>query len=240
MLTVEVVHDHLVSYGISPGYNCWYHHGEIMSATTSSRTSQSHVEEIRPKYGDIRDMLRDVFPMHTRNMDEYAKESNLPEPSDQGPSVQRAQEDPNEDAQKFYDLLEDAEKHLYEGCKNFSKLSAIVHLYHLKCLNGWSNHSFTMLLQILKDMLPSDANLPKDSYDAKKIIKDLGLGYEKIHACPNDCMLFWKEHANDEVCHCGASRWATNENDLEHNMSTSSKKRKKKAAKVLRWFPLKP
>ncbi|XP_028074698.1 uncharacterized protein LOC114277071 [Camellia sinensis] len=239
MLTLEVVHHHLVFYGISPGYNCWYLHGEIMSATTSSRTSQSH-EEIRPEYGDIRDMLRDVFPMHTQNMDEYAEESNLPEPSDQGPSVQRPQEDPNEDAQKFYDLLKDAEKPLYEGCKNFSKLSAIVHLYHLKCLNGWSNHSFTMLLQILRDMLPSDANLPKASYDAKKIIKDLGLGYEKIHACPNDCMLFWKEHANDEVCHCGASRWATNENDLQHNMSTSSKKRKKKAAKVLRWFPLKP
>ncbi|XP_028102557.1 uncharacterized protein LOC114301795 [Camellia sinensis] len=239
MLTLEVVHDHLVSYGISPGYNCWYLHGEIMSATTSSRTSQSH-EEIRPEYGDIRDMLRDVFPMHTQNIDEYAEESNLPEPSDQGPSMQRPQEDPNEEAQKFYDLLKDAEKPLYEGCKNFSKLSAIVHLYHLKCLNGWSNHSFTMLLQILRDMLPSDANLPKASYDAKKIIKDLGLGYEKIHACPNDCMLFWKEHANDEVCHCGASRWATNENDLQHNMSTSSKKRKKKAAKVLRWFPLKP
>ncbi|XP_028070416.1 uncharacterized protein LOC114272896 [Camellia sinensis] len=230
MLTLEVVHDHLVSYGISPGYNCWYLHGEIMSATTSSRTSQSH-EEIRPEYGDIRDMLRDVFPMHTQNIDEYAEESNLPEPSDQGPSMQRPQEDPNEEAQKFYDLLKDAEKPLYEGCKNFSKLSAIVHLYHLKCLNRWSNHSFTMLLQILKDMLPSDANLPKASYDAKKIIKDLGLGYEKIHACPNDCMLFWKEHANDEVCHCGASRWATNENDLQHNMSTSSKKRKKKAAK---------
>ena len=97
-----------------------------------------------------------------------------------------------------------------------------------------------MLLQILKDMLPSDANLPKASYDAKKIIKDLGLSYEKIHACPNDCMLFWKEHANDEVCHCGASRWATNENDFQQNMSTSSKKRKKKAAKVLRLFPLKP
>jgi hypothetical protein len=65
-----------------------------------------------------------------------------------------------------------------------------------------------MLLQILQDLLPLDAKLPKDNYEAKKIIKDLGIGYEKIHACPNDCMLFWKENALDEACSvCGASRW---------------------------------
>ena len=58
-----------------------------------------------------------------------------------------------------------------------------------------------MLLQVLQDLLPSDA---------KKIIKDLGLGYEKIHACPNDCMLFWKENANLDACpHCEESRWKT-------------------------------
>lgn len=64
-----------------------------------------------------------------------------------------------------------------------------------------------MLLKLLKDMLASDTKLTKASYDAKKIIKDLGLNYEKIHACPNDCMLSWKEKVNDEVCSvCGALR----------------------------------
>ena len=47
-----------------------------------------------------------------------------------------------------------------------------------------------MLLQVSMDMLPSDAKSPKDHYEAKKIVRDLGLGYEKIHACLNDCMLF--------------------------------------------------
>ena len=47
-----------------------------------------------------------------------------------------------------------------------------------------------MLLQVLMDMLPTDDKLPKEHYKAKKIVRDLGLGYEKIHACPNDCMLF--------------------------------------------------
>ena len=45
-------------------------------------------------------------------------------------------------------------------------------------------------------------------------------------------MLFWKQNVNLEVCPCcKASRWKTNE---------ASNKGKKKAAKILRWFPLKP
>ena len=103
-------------------------------------------------------------------------------------------------------------KPLYEECTKFSIFSAIVVLYHLKAFYGWANKSFTMLLQVLQDLLPSDAKLPKDCYEAKKIIKDLGLGYEKIHTCPNECMLFWKENANLDACpHCEESRWKTPE-----------------------------
>ena len=97
-----------------------------------------------------------------------------------------------------------------------------------------------MLLQLLKDLLPSDAKLSKDHYEAKKIIHDLGLGYEKIHACPNDCVLFGKENVNLEVCpYCAVSRWKMNEVSIAGN-NASSNKGKKKAAKILQWFPLKP
>nr|XP_023924457.1 uncharacterized protein LOC112035850 [Quercus suber] len=117
---------------------------------------------------------------------------------------------------------------------------AIVVLFQLKTLCGWTNKSFSMLLQVLIDMLPSDAKLPKDHYEAKKIVRDLGLGYEKIHACPNDCMLFWKENVNLDACPCcKESRWKTNEASVTGNNASSSKG-KKKAAKILRWFPLKP
>ena len=82
--------------------------------------------------------------------------------------------------------------------------------------------------------------MPKDHYEAKKIVQDLGLGYEKIHACPNDCMLFWKQNVNLEACPCcKASRWKTNEASIA-SKHASSNKGKKKAPKILRWFPLKP
>ena len=167
-------------------------------------------------------------------------------PMEEVPIVQQPTEGlakgPNEDALRFMKLLEDANQPCYEGCKHFSKLSTIVHLYHMKCLNGWTNKSFTMLLEFFLGFLPSNAKLSKYCYEAKKIIKDLGLSYEKIHACPKDCILYWKENTNLEACpNCNRSRLESNESKGQQSTNASSKKKKKKKpAKILRWFPLKP
>ena len=40
------------------------------------------------------------------------------------------------------------------------------------------------------------------------MVKNLGLDYDKIDACPNDCMSVRNDHKDDEFCHtCGASRY---------------------------------
>ncbi|KAK6773849.1 hypothetical protein RDI58_029088 [Solanum bulbocastanum] len=66
------------------------------------------------------------------------------------------------------------------------------------------------------------------------MIKDLGLGYDKVHACPNDFMLFWNENAEkDNYFVYGSSRWS-NESDGMTNASS------KIPAKILRYFLLKP
>ena len=82
----------------------------------------------------------------------------------------------NDDAKKFYKMIEDVEKLLYKGCTKFCIFSTVVVLYQLKSLCDWSNKSFTLLLQVVQDLLPLHAKLPKDCYGAKKITKDLGLG----------------------------------------------------------------
>jgi hypothetical protein len=43
-------------------------------------------------------------------------------------------------------------------------------------------------------VLPKPNKLPKDMYHSKTIIKGLGMDYEKIDVCKNNCMLFMKEH----------------------------------------------
>ncbi|PNX87156.1 hypothetical protein L195_g043242, partial [Trifolium pratense] len=94
---------------------------------------------------------------------------------------------------------------------------------------------------LLRDALPEGNVLPKSYYETKKMISGLGLGYEKIHACPNDCILYWDKHINDQRCSkCGTSRWKTTNQDVQANGKETSEKKKNLPAKILRWFPLKP
>ena len=72
------------------------------------------------------------------------------------------------------------------------------------------------------------------------MISDLGLDYKKIHACPNDCMLFWKDHKNDDFCNiCKASRWKLFP-QVEGESPEQVKYDYNVPAKVLRHFPLIP
>jgi hypothetical protein len=41
--------------------------------------------------------------------------------------------------------------------------------------------------------------LPKDMYHSKKLVKGLGMDYEKIDLCRNSCMLFWNEHKEEKT-----------------------------------------
>ncbi|OIT26881.1 hypothetical protein A4A49_56206, partial [Nicotiana attenuata] len=79
-------------------------------------------------------------------------------------------------------------KELYPGCKKFSKLSFLLHMYRTKCVFKWSNESFNSLLRLLKDALLEGEKLSSSFYETKKIVEGLGLMYEKIHDCPNNCM----------------------------------------------------
>ncbi|XP_042446385.1 uncharacterized protein LOC122031324 [Zingiber officinale] len=134
---------------------------------------------------------------------------------------------------EFADLLVDAETPLFPGCTTYTKLSAIVTLYNFKSTNGHTDNSFNELLKILGDMLPEKNTLPKDVYSMRKLLKPFDLGYEKIHACPNDCCLFRKELKDLDLCpKCGSSRWKVDK--------VTTKVCKGVPEKVLRYFPVIP
>ncbi|KAK3230398.1 hypothetical protein Dsin_002279 [Dipteronia sinensis] len=123
-----------------------------------------------------------------------------------------------------------ARQELYQGCTKSSTLTFIVKLMHIKVLNQWSNKSLDMLLQLLKEVFLDDNNIPDSYYGAKKMLRDLGLGYESIHACKYDCALFWKEYERAEKCRvCGEDRY-----------KLDSGKDKKIPHKILRYFQLTP
>ena len=108
----------------------------------------------------------------------------------------------------MYDTLEsDSEKPLYSRCKkSLTLFSAVLSMVSVKARYGWSDKSFTSLLQVLHDMLPEENMLPKSYYEAKNILYPMGMEYQKIHACPNDCILYRHEFEEMQKCpRCGVS-----------------------------------
>ncbi|XP_075486375.1 uncharacterized protein LOC142525980 [Primulina tabacum] len=82
-------------------------------------------------------------------------------------------------------------------------------------------------------MLPENNTLPETVYTMRKLLKPFDLGYEKIHACPNDCCLFRKELQDLDSCpKCGSSRWKIDK--------VTTKICKGVPEKVLRYFPVIP
>jgi hypothetical protein len=58
-------------------------------------------------------------------------------------------------------------------------------------------------------MLPKDNELPATTYEAKQVVCPMGLEIEKIHACPNDRILYHgKEYEKLDSCPvCHATRY---------------------------------
>ncbi|XP_022008273.1 uncharacterized protein LOC110907629 [Helianthus annuus] len=94
----------------------------------------------------------------------------------------------------FEALLEEVETELYSGCTEFSSLDFLAKLMNLKEMHHWTNISFDHLLVLLQVSMPKGSMIPPTHYVAKKTFKKIGLAYEMMDACVNDCALFWKEH----------------------------------------------
>ncbi|XP_003554943.1 uncharacterized protein [Glycine max] len=137
----------------------------------------------------------------------------------------------------FEKLDNDSKKPLYVGCTKYTRLSGVLALVNLKARFGWSDKSFNELLLLLKNMLPEDNTLPKNHYEAKKILCPVGMEYQKIHACPNDCILYRHEYAELRNCPtCGVSRYKVNSNDCGEDATTY----KDRPSKVCWYLPVIP
>ena len=97
----------------------------------------------------------------------------------------------------------------------------------IKHKRGKTNMCLDDDLQLMKYVL-SEGNICLGNYnEVKSILRDLGLDEVNIHACVNNCILYYKEHANTNECLvCNEPRYKT--------------ERKDNPPKVLRYFPVGP
>lgn len=214
---------HVAKNGFVGAYTFWHAHGEMLGSS-----SGTHTDDDRSDYGsrpvDNTNQTDDEDGSNYRTMVMDAMGQVFPD------SV--SGEAPNPEAQHFYEMLKDAEEPLWDGCRKHTKLSAVSQLLNLKSESNMSESTYNRMMCILKDMLPDSAQLPADLYQTKKIfLKTLNLGYEKIDACVNNCVLYYKENEDLLVCPtCSHPRYK----------ARRAGARKPVAYKILRYMPLIP
>jgi len=94
----------------------------------------------------------------------------------------------------------------------------------------------------MKKMLTRANKLPTTTYEAKQVVCPLGLEIQKIHACPNDCILYrWEEYENLDACPIyKASRYKIRRDDSSNVEGEERPSRKKIPAKVIWYAPITP
>ncbi|WVZ91559.1 hypothetical protein U9M48_037711 [Paspalum notatum var. saurae] len=148
----------------------------------------------------------------------------------------------NENVRKKLErMMEDHKTTLYFDCKGgHKKLRSTLELLQWKATNGISDKAFTQLLKLIKEFLPEGNKLPETTYEAKEVVCPIGLEVQKIHSCPNDCILYCGKELEDlEACPvCKASRYKIRRNDSGD--VEGEPPRKRIPAKVMWYFPIIP
>ncbi|KAI5355305.1 hypothetical protein L3X38_008200 [Prunus dulcis] len=198
---VGIIRDHVYFNGIDQSYKNWTFHGEPWEATTNASRNVEE-DDGHSRYSFVSEEI---------DMDD----------NDFG--------DFGSDPYEFANVIGDGDQPVYPGCRKYTKLSALVKLYNLKAKHGMSDVCFTELLILQGDLLPEGNTIPTSMYEAKKTLCALGLSYEKMHACPNDCILYRNEYEDSTNCPtCGISRWKEGKDSIL---------KKGVPAKVVWYFP---
>ncbi|KAL6570262.1 hypothetical protein OROMI_014776 [Orobanche minor] len=182
------LYEHLICHGIDRTYTFWKYHGEDKVEHSSSNWNSNY------QFVDT-----DTNVMADIEGSNSGDEKDIPNVIN---------EELHDHPDMHEKLKHDAALPLWPGCTKASKLSAVLTLYNLKAGHQVSDVFFTELLTAISELLPDGNVLPRRTYEAKQMLKSIGLIHDRIHACPNDCILYRKEYAElDECPKCGTKRY---------------------------------
>ena len=195
--TREGIGEHLSLFGFWEFYMNWTEHGE---AQTTFYPSLFNRDDVGPSNhsgcvdGDMNStttLLNDVFP-YGRHV---AIDDNVVD-DDINEIVENIDQT---EVKKYNRLLARHQTPLYDG-SNSTVLGTIMELMEAKVKFKTSIAAFDKNLDIMKRKLPEPNNLPKNHDKVRRILRDLGLGYVKIHACRYDCAIFYGEYKGRDTC----------------------------------------
>ena len=234
----DTLWNHLALNGFMSNYSLWTKHGEV-GVMMEDNEEDDDGDNNLPDWA----WVHEAGGFQDEPMDEGEANVAQEEPPDElGQALLDAQKDSEtvKEALKFEKMLEDHKRPLFPNCKpEQKKLGTTLEMLKWKATNGVTDKGFGELLKIVKNMLPEGNELPSTTYEAKKMVFPLGLDVQKIHACPNDCILYRGEYENLEACPiCSALRYKIRRDDSGDVDGQPVKKRV--PAKLVWYFPIIP
>jgi hypothetical protein len=178
------------------GYNIWTKHeerGVMMEDDDEEENDDDNYRSMFPEYADT--------AMEDNVEEDQGEERESDEPVDDlGQVISDTRRGCNTEKERlqFEKMLQDHNKLLYPTYEDGQKkLGITLELLKWKAETGVTDSSFEKLLILMKKMLPRKNELLPSTYEAKKLVCPLGLDVQKIHACPNDRILYRGEKYNN-------------------------------------------
>ena len=110
-----------------------------------------------------------------------------------------------------------------------SVFSVMVTFLQVKASERMTNKSFDAMLAAFRESFLDASELPHTYSKMKNFLRAVGIEYDMIHVCKNNCVLFQKDYANLSECpKCKSSRWK--HGDVVNRIPSN----------VLRYFPIIP
>jgi hypothetical protein len=180
------LHLHLIKNGFMANYVLWTRHGErgVVMEENEDEEDDNNIPDWAAGQ-DFADTL-----MEDADKEEIPEDDHVDDLGQVLKDAQRDCENENEKA-KLRCMIEDHRKLFYLDCKQgHKKLGTTLEMLQWKAKYGVSDKAFEGMLKILKDKLPENNELLSTTYEVKQTVFPLGLAVQKIHACPNDCILY--------------------------------------------------
>ncbi|GJU35181.1 pyruvate kinase [Tanacetum coccineum] len=219
-VSIKNLPKHITRYGWDPGYKTWVHHGEPDLPPPPPVIDNTR----QPQMSDMIALLNDLSYIPPNNEQNEPTQGDIGETSNEPTQAKR---------NEFEELYASANEELYPGCDYVTRLDFMAKFTYFKVKGKLTDSIFNEMLEFFQHVFPTTKGykLPPSYYAIKKTFKTIGLGYESIHACVNDCFLFRGDNNKDvHFCPvCKTSRW-----------KDSNTPGKKVPKKVLRYFPIIP
>ncbi|GJZ52249.1 hypothetical protein Tco_0606764 [Tanacetum coccineum] len=219
-VSIKNLPKHITRYGWDPGYKTWVHHGEPDLPPSSPVIDNTR----QPQMSVMIALLNDLSYIPPNNKQNEPTRGDIGETSNEPTQAKHSE---------FKELYASANEELYPSCDYVTRLDFMAKFTYFKVKGKLIDSIFNEMLEFFQHVFPAikGYKLPPSYYAINKTFKMIGLGYESIHTCVNDCFLFWGDNNKDvHFCPvCKTSRWKDN--------NTPGKKDPKK---VLRYFRIIP